>query len=101
MTTPPAPLACSGPRLGRRGFLLGLSAAMALGRSRLAFGQAPGEAGLVVVILRGGMDGLSAVPAYGDPAFAALRTGLLRAALTQIKRLIAADIDQAGAEMRQ
>jgi uncharacterized protein (DUF1501 family) len=64
-----------GPRMatGRRGFLLGLTATVALGDARLALAQAPGEARFVVVLLRGALDGLAAVPAYGDPAFAALR----------------------------
>ena len=43
----------------------------------LALGAAPGsERRLVLVFLRGGMDGLSAVPAYGDADFVA-RRGLL------------------------
>jgi uncharacterized protein (DUF1501 family) len=64
---------CPGPRLGRRGALLGLGAAFALGGARLAFAQAPGDGRLVVVLLRGGLDGLAAVQPYGDPAFAGLR----------------------------
>ncbi|MBW8269489.1 DUF1501 domain-containing protein [Caldovatus sp. SYSU G05006] len=60
-------------RAGRRGFLLGLSAAVALGGARLALADAPGERRLVVVLLRGALDGLAAVPAYGDPHHAALR----------------------------
>jgi uncharacterized protein (DUF1501 family) len=40
---------------------------------RLAFAAVPGDKRLVVVILRGAMDGLSAVPAYSDPAFADVR----------------------------
>jgi uncharacterized protein (DUF1501 family) len=58
---------------GRRGFLLGLGATMALGGTRAAFAQAPGERRLVVILLRGALDGLYAVQPYGDPAFAALR----------------------------
>lgn len=60
-------------RLTRRGALLGLTAAFTLGRTSLALAQAPGDNRFVVVILRGAMDGLSAVQAYGDPDFAALR----------------------------
>jgi uncharacterized protein (DUF1501 family) len=60
----------------RRGVLLGLGATAVLGRARLAFGQAPGERRLVVVLLRGALDGLFAVQPYGDPAFAALRGAL-------------------------
>lgn len=62
--------------LSRRGFLLGLGATMALGRTRAAFAQAPGDRRLVVVLLRGALDGLHAVQPYGDPDFAGLR-GLL------------------------
>lgn len=61
--------------LPRRALLLGLGAAATLGSTRLAFARAPGDARLVVVLLRGALDGLAAVPPYGDPAFAALRPG--------------------------
>jgi uncharacterized protein (DUF1501 family) len=61
------------PLLTRRGALLGLSAAFTLGRTSMALGAAPGEKRLVVVLLRGAMDGLSAVQPYGDPSFATLR----------------------------
>jgi len=64
---------CAGPRISRRGLLLGLTAGFVLGGTRLALADAPGDARFVVVLLRGGMDGLSAVQPYGDPAFAALR----------------------------
>jgi len=67
---------CEGPRLSRRGALLGLGAAFVLGGTRVAFAQTAGpnpDARLVVVLLRGGMDGLAAVPAYGDPDWVSLR----------------------------
>ncbi|WP_135468342.1 DUF1501 domain-containing protein [Crenalkalicoccus roseus] len=57
----------------RRGFLLGLAATVAVGRTRMAFARLPGERRLVVVILRGALDGLYAVQPYGDPALAGLR----------------------------
>jgi uncharacterized protein (DUF1501 family) len=63
----------------RRGFLLGLGATMVLGGTRAAFAQAPGERRLVVVLLRGALDGLFAVQPYGDPDFAALRGPLAMA----------------------
>ncbi|HEU5135686.1 MAG TPA: DUF1501 domain-containing protein [Steroidobacteraceae bacterium] len=61
--------------LSRRAFLetslfAGASTLMA---SRLAFANAPTDARFVFVLLRGALDGLSAVPPVGDPAYAALR----------------------------
>jgi uncharacterized protein (DUF1501 family) len=58
--------------LSRRHLLAAAGAAPFAG---LAFGAALREDSprIVLVILRGGMDGLSAVPAPGDPAFAAAR----------------------------
>ena len=41
--------------------------------SRLALANAPTDARFVFVLLRGALDGLSAVPPVGDPAYAALR----------------------------
>ena len=61
--------------LPRRGLLLGLGAIATLGPTRLALARAPGDARLVVVLLRGALDGLAAVPPYGDPGFAQLRPG--------------------------
>jgi uncharacterized protein (DUF1501 family) len=63
---------CEGVR--RRHLLLGLGGAVALGSSRLALAAGPaGENRLVVVLLRGALDGLAAVQPYADPDFAALR----------------------------
>jgi len=59
--------------LTRRGALLGLTAAFTLGRASLAFGAAPTENRFVVILLRGALDGLSAVQPYGDADFAGLR----------------------------
>jgi uncharacterized protein (DUF1501 family) len=64
-------------RLGRRGFLLGLGATFALGHARLAFAEAPGDHRLVVILLRGAVDGLHVVQPYGDPGLGELRAPLL------------------------
>jgi len=59
----------------RRNALLtlgGLAATLTFPSLALAQGT-PGERRLVFVFLRGGLDGLSAVPAYGDPDFARRR----------------------------
>lgn len=61
------------PPLGRRSLLLGLGAAIALPQARLALADAPGEARLAVVLLRGGLDGLFAVQPYAEPGFGELR----------------------------
>jgi uncharacterized protein (DUF1501 family) len=67
--------------ISRRRFIsqgaLGIGAAgmAALWTTRLAFG-APGagaDGRVVFIIMRGALDGLSAVPPYGDPAYASLR----------------------------
>ena len=65
-------------RTKRRQFLQGaaLLAGGALLTTRLSFAGAGGDSRLVVVILRGAVDGLAAVPPYGDPAYARLRGGL-------------------------
>lgn len=70
------------PPIGRRGLLLGLSALATLGGARLAVAQngpssgGRGERRLVVIVLRGAMDGLHAVVPYGDPDYAGLRGAL-------------------------
>jgi uncharacterized protein (DUF1501 family) len=64
------------PSPRRRHLLAGLGAAGALVVApRLAFAGtgAPGDNRFVLVVLRGGMDGLGAAPAIGDPDFAAAR----------------------------
>lgn len=65
------------PLLSRRSALLGLSSAIVLGRNSLALAAAPTEQRLAVVILRGAMDGLSAVVPYGDPDLVKWRRELL------------------------
>ena len=67
----------------RRGALLGIVSAVALGRASLAMAAAPTDRRLVVIILRGALDGLAAVVPYGDPALAGLRGALVPAAVGQ------------------
>ncbi|MBU6498585.1 MAG: DUF1501 domain-containing protein [Rhodospirillales bacterium] len=64
-------------RLTRRTALLGLAGAVTVGRASLALAAAPTERRFVVVILRGALDGMSAVVPYGDPALAGLRGELV------------------------
>ena len=57
----------------RRSALLGLSTTLSLGGAHLALAGAGTEKRLVVVILRGALDGMAAVVPYGDPSLTALR----------------------------
>ena len=61
--------------LSRRAFLETslFAGASTLVTSRLAFANAPTDARFVFVLLRGALDGLSAVPPVGDPEYATLR----------------------------
>lgn len=56
--------------------LIGCSAAAHPLLSSIAFAAAPGENRLVVIILRGAMDGLDVFQPYGDPALRTLRRTL-------------------------
>src|SRR6202012_1403403 len=69
-------------QLKRRRFVQGavLAAGAALVTTRLAFAVSGGDSRLIVVILRGALDGLAAVPPYGDADYARLRGGLAIAA---------------------
>ncbi|HLT69719.1 MAG TPA: DUF1501 domain-containing protein [Acidimicrobiales bacterium] len=51
----------------------GLALGTGLGRARVSFAAQPGGGTLVVLFLRGGMDGLSALVPVGDPHLAAAR----------------------------
>jgi len=68
--------------LQRRRFLQGatLAAGGALLTTRLSFAGSGGDSRLVVVIMRGAVDGLAAVPPWGDPDYARLRGSLAIAA---------------------
>jgi uncharacterized protein (DUF1501 family) len=60
--------------LNRRHLLASTAGATALSFPIFAFGQAGAtDKRLLVIILRGGMDGLSAVPPVGDPSYAGTR----------------------------
>jgi uncharacterized protein (DUF1501 family) len=67
--------------LTRRSFLFG-TAALAAGAAlpRALFAATGGESRLIVVILRGALDGLAAVPPYADPDYAPLHRELAIAA---------------------
>ena len=77
----------SNEMITRRASLLGLAGATVLagmaGRVTLALAAAPTSRRFVVVILRGALDGMAAVPPYGDPALIGLRGGLVPAAVGQ------------------
>ncbi|WP_417712948.1 DUF1501 domain-containing protein [Pseudophaeobacter arcticus] len=71
--------------LSRRTFLtrsglLGCSLAASPLITPVSLAAAPWDQRLVVIILRGGMDGLDAIRPYGDVNFAGLRPGLVRQA---------------------
>jgi len=63
--------------LSRRSALLGLTTAICVGRSSLALADAATDKRLVVVILRGALDGMAAVVPYGDAGLTALRGELV------------------------
>ena len=65
------------PTLTRRAALLGLAGGVSLGRSALALAPAPSDKRVVIIILRGAMDGMGAVVPYGDPALLGLRADLM------------------------
>ena len=64
-------------RPSRRGFLTGIGCSLAAFPlvTPMAFAAMPSDHRLVVVILRGAMDGLDTLQPYGDPRLAALRPG--------------------------
>jgi uncharacterized protein (DUF1501 family) len=63
--------------LTRRTTLLGLSALGVLPRIKVACAHAPTDQRFVVVLLRGALDGMSAVVPYGDANLARLRPALI------------------------
>jgi uncharacterized protein (DUF1501 family) len=63
--------------VSRRATLLGLSVVAATGRVKFALADAPTDQRFVVVLLRGALDGMSAVVPYGDANLASLRPALI------------------------
>lgn len=62
--------------IGRRGALAGLGALFAWSYApRLSSAAGSRDPRLLVLVLRGGLDGLAAVPPLGDPAFQQMRLG--------------------------
>ncbi len=67
----------SSPLVHRRAALIGLGALTGAGLcSNLAFAAGPSDRKLVLIILRGAMDGIAAVAPLGDPHYAGLRGSL-------------------------
>ena len=62
--------------LERRSFLTGAATLAALAAVRAAFAAAPTDRRFVLVLLRGGLDGLHALPPYGDQDYRRLRPTL-------------------------
>src|SRR5262249_15261023 len=59
--------------VARRTALLGLATSFSIGRTTLAMASAQTDKRLVVIILRGALDGMAAVVPYGDRALGELR----------------------------
>ena len=72
--------------LFRMAAVRGLATATTVSGASLAFGAPAGTGTLVVLSLRGGFDGLSAVVPLGDPAYAKARPGI-KVAAGQSKKL--------------
>ena len=75
--------ALGGPVLSRRAALGGIGAALTLAGLRPARAGVPFPQRLVIVNMLGGLDGLSAVVPYGDPALMGLRAALVPPAVGQ------------------
>lgn len=66
-------------KTSRRHVVAGLGAGLgtlAAGGINLSFAAGTGSKRFVLVVLRGGMDGMALVPPYGDPSYSALRGAL-------------------------
>jgi len=63
--------------INRRTLLKGTGAAVATSPlARIAYASPAIDSRFIVIVLRGGMDGLAAVPAYGDPHYESARAGI-------------------------
>src|SRR5262245_62480737 len=76
--------------LARRKFVIG-AAMLAAGMPRVLLAKAATDNRFVVVILRGAMDGLAAVPPYADPDYRELRGALALASPGQAEGVV--DLD--------
>jgi uncharacterized protein (DUF1501 family) len=65
------------PRVTRRSLMGGLGAAFVLGQSKVSLAAPNANNRLVVINMRGGVDGLAMIIPYGDPSLAGLRAGLV------------------------
>ncbi len=84
----------SGPssELSRRQVLAGLAAgSLAFGPARLALASTGSPARLVIINVKGGLDGLAAVIPYGDPYLSGLRAGLLPSSMIAVNNFFALD----------
>jgi uncharacterized protein (DUF1501 family) len=63
--------------LTRRTTLLGLTGIATTARVKLAMANAPTDQRFIVILLRGALDGMSAVVPYGDAGLASLRAALI------------------------
>src|SRR5262245_35065559 len=63
--------------LNRRTLLKAAGAAATMAPlARIAYASPVTDSRFIVILLRGGMDGLAAVPAYGDPHYESARAGI-------------------------
>ena len=80
----------------RQTFGLAAGGLLTAGLARASFASADTNKRLVVILLRGAMDGLSAVPAIGDPSFETARGGLAMAGTLKLDSMFALHPNMGG-----
>ena len=80
----------------RQTFGLAAGGLLTAGLARASFASADTNKRLVVILLRGAMDGLSAVPAIGDPGFETARGGLAMAGTLKLDSMFALHPNMGG-----